>query len=102
MGIENLTPLHKISEFGREEDARVLLGPGVDANARDFNNASPLYLVSRVGGSIDVVRSLLRYSSDIHARDDEGQTPFMRAAAAENHAVMELLLEHGAEDHRMG
>jgi ankyrin repeat protein len=84
--------------------ARVLLEHGVDANARDANNATPLHLAS---GSyweeecLDVVRLLLQYSSDIHARDDEGRTPFMRATAKKHHKIMQLLLEHGAEDHRV-
>jgi len=44
---------------------------------------------------------LLQYGADIHARDDEGRTPFMRATAKEYQDTMQLLLEHGAEDHRM-
>ncbi len=86
--------------------ARVLLEHGVDANARDVNNATPLHLASSLeygydeGEHLDVVRLLLQYGSDIHARDDLGQTPFMRATDEEEHDIMQLLLEHGAEDHR--
>jgi len=62
--------------------ARVLLEHGVDANARDANNATPLHLVTGLryweSGCLDVARLLLQYGSDIHARDDKGQTPFMK------------------------
>jgi uncharacterized protein len=103
LDIMNRTPLHRESELGRVGAARVLLEHGVDANAR-ANNATPLHLASGSKyrkGRLCVVRLLLQYSSDIHARDDEGQTPFMRATAEGLDDVMQLLLEHGAEDHRV-
>jgi ankyrin repeat protein len=111
LDIKNQTPLHGVSELGYVGAAQVLLEHGVDANARDANNATPLHLASnaeyynrsryRDEEYLGVVRLLLHYSSDIHARDDEGQTPFVRATADEYHEIMQLLLEHGAEDHRV-
>ena len=92
------TPLHHLSYTGRVGATRVLLEHGVDANARDASNVTPLHLASC--RSHDVVRLLLQYSADIHARDDEGQTPFMRAMAGNHHDIIQILLEHGAEDHR--
>ena len=107
LDIENRTPLHHVSNRGRPGAVQVLLEHGVHANARDTNNATPLHLAS---GSewgyaikeplLDVVRFLLQHGSDIHARDDSDQTPFMRATAKGYHKIMQLLLEHGAEDHR--
>ena len=105
LDIDNRTPLHGVSKLGHGGAVRVLLEYGVDVNARDADNATPLHLASSwiyPGGEyLDVVRLLLQYSADIHARDDEGRTPFMRATAEEDHETMQLLLEHGAEDHRV-
>ena len=111
LDIKNRTPLHHVSERGFMGVAQVLLEHGVDASARDANNATPLHLAAgsdsqhemerfEVNYPLDVVGLLLQHGSDIHARDDEDQTPFMRATAKENHRTMQLLLEHGAEDHR--
>ena len=102
----NATPLHRASESGREGVTRVLLEYGVDANCRDANNATPLHLASSLqlvtmGRQLEVVRLLLHHGADIHARDDEGQTPFIRATEAGKSDIMRLLLEYGAEDHRI-
>ena len=110
LDVKNRTPLHSVSGLGGVGVARALLEHGVDPNARDDENAIPLHLASnpdynwyRYGDReyIGVVRLLLQYSSDIHARDHEGRTPFMRATGKRHHEIMQLLLEHGAEDHRV-
>ena len=106
LDIKNRTPLHRVSKLGHVGAARALLEHGVDVNARDAKKATPLHLAA--SGSkyyweerlLDVIRLLLQHGSDIHARDDAGQTPFMRATASEYRNIMQLLLEHGAEDHR--
>jgi ankyrin repeat protein len=106
LDIKNRTPLHRVSELGYVGAVRVLLEHDVDANVRDANDATPLHLASgskywnSEGRLRGVVRFLLQYGSDIHARDDEGRTPFMRATAEKDHQIMQILLEHGAEDHR--
>jgi uncharacterized protein len=84
-----------------EEAARLLLEHGADANARDASNATPLHLAAISGGAhAEISPLLLQYGSDVHARDNESQGPFMRATANLHDDIMQLLLEHGAEDHR--
>jgi len=102
----NETPLHGVMWLESSGAARVLLENGVDVNARDVRNRTPLHVAS-LSGCLDCVRVLLQHSADIHARDDKGQTPFQaaseRAASSPRRKyqeVMQLLLEHGAEDHR--
>jgi len=106
----NRTPLHGAMQWGRAKAARVLLENGGDANARDSKNQTPLHVASE-WGRLDGVRLLLQHGADIHARDDKGQTPFQVASDLESaklvspaklqlQDVMQLLLEHGAEDHR--
>ena len=101
------TPLHLASKYGRVEVAQVLLEHGVDANARDAKSATPLHqaLTTRqwvtMKRQLEVVRLLLHHNADTHARDDEDRTPFMIATEAGKGKIMQLLLEYGAEDHRV-
>jgi tankyrase len=73
-----------------------ILKHGVDANARDANNVTPLHLALHP----DVARLLLQYGSDIYARHDKG-TQFIRTTVAKNYSINELLSEYGAKDYRM-
>lgn len=73
-----------------------LLKHGVDAKARDANNATPLHLVTGTQHH-DVIRLLLQHGADIHARDDKSQTPFMIATETGKHDTMQVLLEYGAD-----
>ena len=89
------------------DDARIFLEYGVDANSRDTDNATPLHLAScptfkfYPDAHPDIARLLLQYGADIHARDNKGRTPFMRAIEKGEDSMIRLLLECGAEDHRM-
>jgi ankyrin repeat protein len=104
LDMKGRTPLHHASKDGSVGAAWALLEHGVDANARDANNATPLHLASQSrfsgGRHPDIIRLLLQYGSDIHARNNKGQTPFMMATEVEDHAIMQLLSEYGAEDHK--
>ena len=98
--------LHGASSSGRVGTARVLLEhhDGVDVNARDGNQSTPLHLASvqtyNLEERLDLIRLLVQYGSDIHARDNRGYSPFMTATERQYHEIMQILLECGAEDHR--
>ena len=107
-GYNNRTPLHRAMErrWRGVEAARVLLEHGAEINVRDAESRTPLHVAS-AEGYLDGVRLLLQHSADIHAQDAGGRTPFRAAEArsgsefyGRHQNVMELLLEHGAEDHR--
>lgn len=95
----NMTPLSRVLEWrGGVEIALVLLENGADMKLPDkpFN----LLHLACQEGHVDAVRLLLQRCLDIHARDDEGWTPFQVASVNGHQKVMKLLLEHGAMDHK--
>jgi ankyrin repeat protein len=103
---EGRTPLHHASEQGYVGPIRVFLEHGVDANIRDANNSTPLHMAAQHtfrpnDGRLNVIRLLLQYNSDVHARDDMGRTPFMIAEARGVDSVLQLLSEQGTGNHRM-
>jgi ankyrin repeat protein len=73
----------------------MLVENGADANVRFPRGMTLLHLVSEWGG-LGGVRFLLECGSDVHALNDEGQTPFQVASENGHNEVMRLLLEHGA------
>jgi len=95
----NRTPLHEAVKSGRPEVAHALLDQGAEPNSPDIERRTPLHLASEAGYT-DGVRLLLRRNSDVHARDCWGLTPFEVASANRRRDTMDVLSEHGAEDHR--
>ena len=58
---------------------------------------TPLHLASRVG-SLEIVELLIKHNANIHVRNNRGLTAFQEASAKKRRNVMQLLLEHGAEN----
>jgi ankyrin repeat protein len=93
------TPLHLAMMKACTTVATVLLDSGASLESKDTIHRTPLHMACEVG-CVDSVRLLLERNADIHAPDCCGMTPFQIAAGNQRPAVMELLLENGAVDHR--
>jgi cytohesin len=97
-GQEKLLLLHAA---GERNLASVILLVKHGANPRDaseYDQKTVLHWAA-LGGCAKIVRHLLRHGAegDIHARDDEGRTPFHYAAEYGHVAAMRILAERGAD-----
>ena len=96
------TPLHVASKFGSGVVVETLLAAGADPNAMTTTGATSLHL-SAASGDIKAVRALLAYQANINVREAGwGQTPLMFASASNRVAVIEALLEAGADTQMTG
>ncbi|MCS5703369.1 MAG: ankyrin repeat domain-containing protein, partial [Acidobacteria bacterium] len=96
------TPLHVASKFGSGVVVETLLAAGADPNAMTTTGVTPLHL-SAASGDIKAVRALLAYQANINVREAGwGQTPLMFASASNRVAVIEALLEAGADTQMTG
>lgn len=73
---------------------RILCFEGVDVNARDRNNGSPLHLAAALDHPQDTMATLLVCEADVHAINYWGRTPLHCAKTA---AAVNMLLAHGAD-----
>jgi ankyrin repeat protein len=90
----NMTPLHFASEAGV---AQILLQYETDADACDDGGWTPLHHASK-HNRVEVAKLLLQHGAEVNHRDSNDRTPLHLAT---QHDVVQLLLEHGAKDHRM-
>ncbi|OQR80532.1 ankyrin repeat and protein kinase domain-containing protein [Achlya hypogyna] len=109
------TPLHYASADGKDALVRLLLEAGADTSltnkkgkiARDLakkrNKTSVLrafdeaLLQAATSGDTSRVRDLLATGVDVDASNDSGETPLLVAVTRGHAAIVELLLEAGAE-----
>jgi ankyrin repeat protein len=96
------TPLHVASKVGSGVVVETLLAAGADPNAMTTTGVTSLHL-SAASGDIKAVRALLAYQVNINVREAGwGQTPLMFASASNRVAVIEALLEAGADTQMTG
>jgi uncharacterized protein len=92
-----ITPLYLACENRNTPIIDLLLRAGANPNAATWTGETVLMTCSRTGSN-DGVNALLTKGADINAREPErGQTALMWAAAGKHPAVVESLVEYGAD-----
>jgi ankyrin repeat protein len=101
------TALHVVSR-GRYDSrdsvrvARLLLEHGVDVNAEDKDQSSPLHSAC-YSGKLEIARVLLHHSAKANAKNDRGETPLHQVSQgkyesqAHGVGIAKLLLDRGVD-----
>ena len=87
---------------GKGEGDAILeaLKKGADPNARDDKGNTALIIISSDtlwGHEQDVLNALLKAKGDIEAKNQDGQTPLMIAAANDRFSFVKMLIDAGAK-----
>jgi ankyrin repeat protein len=100
------TALHMVSrgKHDSQDEVRItqlLLESGVDVDAQDSADDSPLHYVS-YSGKIEIARVLLDHGAKVNAKNDRGETPLHQVSQGEYECqvdgvrIAQLLLDRGA------
>ena len=73
------TPLHRASERGRVNVARLLIEHGADVSAKDKEQPTPLHWALKLSHA-DLAKLLIEHVADISAKDEYGHTPLQWAS----------------------
>ena len=94
------SPLHEVG-FGYFNDrpavVKVLLAAGADLNVRDRFGRNLLHTAAAAGRPPTVLKFLLAAGVDLNSRTEDGSTPLHMAARSNDPAVIQALLDAGAD-----
>lgn len=90
------TLLHHAAMHGSTECIAALVALGADPKAQDSEGCTPL-MMAAAGGHVEAVRELLKHDDRLNHASKYGLTPLVFAASRGQEAVLQLLLERGAE-----
>ena len=97
----DVTYLHHAAKSGDVGTVRVLLDAGSDVNARDRSGGTPLHyaVLAQVLDATSVGQTLIAAGAGVTVADNYGATSLHRAAESANLALVEILLNAGANVH---
>jgi len=96
------TALHLASEYHYPRIVALLLKVGLDVDAQDNDNMTPLLLASGRDTFDDArgtatAQVLLEHGASVHVRNKNGQTPLHLASQCHHSSIVALLLKFGAD-----
>jgi ankyrin repeat protein len=83
------------AKAGNIDTVRSLLERGMNINARNASNRTPLDGAA-AKGNVDVVRLLIERGAEVDSRDKSGWTPLHKSSRFGHLEVSRVLLDHGA------
>jgi len=92
----NFTPLHYAAHYGKVEVTHVLIRAGADLNPENIFGRTPLQILVRGTGSVEVARALLDGGADADHTGPNSLSALHLAAWFGKHELVDLLLDRGA------
>jgi ankyrin repeat protein len=81
----------------RQQILQLLIAGGADVNQRGVGGKTALFAAALTGsGYLDCVETLIAAGADLDCHNDRGHTVLTSVAAAENYAILNLLMQAGA------
>ena len=93
----HLPSIHMAALHGHKELVELFLEHGIDVNARNNKNDTPVLWAAR-GNHVDTVRLLIRCGADLQLENDKGSTPLYWAVRYGFSELVRVLLDEGRAD----